>query len=277
VGPDGSVYLPKRFNAQPQLAISRDEGLTWSQVAVAGNGASGEATRVAVDGQGTLFYTWTGDDHLPYLAHSGDRGQTWSTAMMLAPPGLREAALPRVAAAASTGKVAVVYLGSTNAPGQAPYYADCNVFLSECTDGPYATATWSGYLTEIDDALQTDPVLRTATINPPSSPLFIGGCSADGACKGELDFLDVHFDASGAPWGAFVDDCQLTRQFTPVFNQSAGPCEDGVGEGILGRLVPMAATGIPEAPPASAVLVLVVVLAALGVLHQRRTTPTLDA
>jgi hypothetical protein len=241
VGPDGSLYLPKRWNGQPQLAISRNEGRSWSRVQVAGNGASGEATRVAVDPRsGDLFYTWTGADHMPYLSYSINRGGTWSGPVNLAPPGLRETALPRVAVSAA-GRVAVVYLGSANAPGHPPYYADCNVFLSACTDGPYAGATWNGFITEIDSPMFPSPLLRTATVNPPSRPLFTGGCSADGACKGELDFLDVHFDASETAWGAFVDDCQLTRHFIPVFNAGAGPCQDGVGEGILGRLVPVPA------------------------------------
>ena len=247
VGRDGTVYLPKRFGGQPELAISHDEGATWTQVMVASNGASGEATRMAIDNSGAIYYTWTATDHLPYLAHSADGGAHWSAPLRVSPPGLKEAALPRVAAEGA-GRVALVYLGSTNAPGHEPFYADCNVLLSDCTDGPYAGAAWNGYMTLIDSAAATTPALATATVNRPDRPLFTGGCSADGACKGVLDFLDVHFDHQGMPWGAFVDDCQLTRQFTPVFNAAAGPCEDGVGEGILGRLT------VSRAPPPPAIV-----------------------
>ncbi|MFN2594128.1 MAG: sialidase family protein, partial [Actinomycetota bacterium] len=38
VGPDGTVYLPKGWCGQPYLAISHDEGMTWSRVQVATNG-----------------------------------------------------------------------------------------------------------------------------------------------------------------------------------------------------------------------------------------------
>lgn len=254
VGPDGTVYLPKRYGGQPELAISHDEGRTWTQAVVAHNGASGEATRATVDASGGLYYTWTGDDHKPYLAASRDGGATWSAPLLLSPPGLREAALPRVAVE-RPGRVAVVYLGSTNAPGKPPWYGNCNVFLTSCTDGPYASATWNGYISQIDDLFAPAPVVRTLLANDPSRPLFTGGCSADAACKAVLDFLDVNFDADGTVWGAFVDDCQLKRDIIPVFNASAGVCEDGVGEGILVRMTPataaVAASGSAAPRPGS--------------------------
>jgi hypothetical protein len=237
IAPDGSVYLPKRFGGQPEIAISRNEGRTWTHKAIASNGSAGAANRAAVDSAGNVYYTWAGDDHLPYLAYSRDQGETWSAPMMIAPPGVVEAALPRVAVS-SSGVVAVVYLGSTNAPGQPPFFPYCNVLLSECDDGAYADVTWNGYIAEIGDAFASDPVVRTATVNDPAVPLFIGGCSADGACMANLDFLDVHFDAQGSPWGAFVDDCQLERGFVPIFTRNTPRCGDNVGEGILGQLVP---------------------------------------
>jgi hypothetical protein len=238
VGPDGSVYLPKRFGGQPEIAISRNEGRTWTHKRIASNGSAGAATRVAVDPTGNVYYTWVGDDHLPYVAYSRDRGETWSAPMMIAPPGVVEAALPRVAVSPS-GDVAVVYLGTTDAPGEAPYFAYCNVLLSSCEDGQYAGVTWHGYIAEIGDIFAADPIVRTATVNDPAAPLFIGGCSADGACMANLDFLDVHFDPQGNPWGAFVDDCRLERGFAALMTRNTPRCGDNVGEGILGRLSPV--------------------------------------
>jgi len=236
VAGDGTLYLPKRFDGQPELAISRDEGLTWTRTRVASNGSAGAATRVAVSPDGVVFYTWDGADHMPYVAYSRDRGTTWSAPLMIAPPGVREAALPRIAAF-SGGRIAVVYLGSTNAAGHAPYYDYCDVLLSSCSDGVYAGVTWNGYISLVDDVFATDPVVRTATVNSTDAPLFAGGCSADGACMANLDFIDVHFDASGNAWGAFVDDCKLTRGFEAVLTPNTPRCGDNVGEGILGELV----------------------------------------
>jgi hypothetical protein len=237
VGPDGTLYLPKRFDGQPEIAISRNEGRTWTRRLVATNGSAGAATRVAVDGLGNLYYTWSGDDHLPYVAYSKDLGDTWSPPVMIAPPGVAEADLPRIAAFAP-GKVAVVYLGSTNASGHEPYYAYCDVLLSTCSDGNYAGIRWNGYMAQIDNLFEADPIVRTATVNDPAEPLFVGGCSADGACMANLDFIDVHFDPHGMAWGAFVDDCKLKRGFIPIFTRGTPVCGDNVGEGILGSLAP---------------------------------------
>jgi uncharacterized repeat protein (TIGR01451 family) len=235
VGQDGTVYIPKRSAGQPQVAISHDEGLTWTPVQVATNGSSGAATRMALDDQGNLYYAWTADDHMPYLASTRDGGTTWSSPIQLAPPGLREAALPRPAVTGN-GRVVVAFLGSTDSPAVPPWYAFCNELLGECDDGAYANTTWNGYMTLVDNGLASRPRLQTATVNPAGQPLFIGGCSADGGCKADLDFVDAGFDPDGQPFAAFVDDCALERDYTPIFGADAGPCEDFLGEGIVARL-----------------------------------------
>lgn len=240
VASDGTLYVPKRFAGQPEVSISRDEGLTWKRVKVATNGASGEASRLAVDDHDNLFYAWTGDDHLAYLAVSRDRGKSWSTPIALAPPGVREAALPRPAAT-GTGKVAIAWMGSTDSPGQKPFYEYCNYLLGPCSDENYAGVTWNGYLTVIEDALAERPLLETATINPPGQPMLVGGCSADGACKSVLDFLDAAFGPGGDAFAAYSDDCAIERDFTPAFGQDFKRCGDNVGEGIVGRLTPVKA------------------------------------
>lgn len=238
VAPDGTVYVPKRHLGRPQIAISHDEGRTWSQAVVATNGSSSQASRAAVDSAGNVYYTWTASDHQPYLASSRDRGRTWSAPLRLSPPDVNEAALPRVAAG-PPGTVAVVYVGSSNAPGDPPYFGYCNVLLSQCDNGRYEGVRWNGYISRIDDVFAANPVIRTASVNDPAEPLFVGGCSALGACMANLDFLDVHFDREGRVWGAFVDDCALARGFTPLFTRNTPRCGDNVGEGILGVLVPV--------------------------------------
>ena len=54
VDPQGTLYLPKRHEGDPWVAISRDEGFTWELVRVASNGSSGAATRMAVVKDGSL-------------------------------------------------------------------------------------------------------------------------------------------------------------------------------------------------------------------------------
>ena len=235
VGPDGTLYLPKRHEGMPQVAISTDEGATWTRVVVARNGSAGAAPRMSVAPDGTLAYTWIADDHLPYVAISRNGGRRWSRPIEIAPPGVDEAALARVASG-PRGTLAIAYVGTTNAPGGRPYYAYCNVLLSDCDDGRYAGVRWNGYLALLERPATPHPVIRTTTVNAPGSPIFVGGCSADGACKAVLDFVDLDFDRSGVPWAAFVDDCAMARDFTPIFTASAAACGDGVGEGVVLKL-----------------------------------------
>jgi hypothetical protein len=235
VGPDGTVYVAKRYAGQPQIAISHDEGNSWTQVQVAANGSASAANRVASDSAGNLYYTWIGGNHMPYLARSRNGGRTWSAPLALAPRGLTETATPAVAVDPAGGRAAVVYLGSTNSPGP-PYFPYCMEFLETCTEGAYAGTTWNGYMTVIDGSQGNAPRLHTATVDRAQEPLFVGGCSAEGGCKANMDFLDVKFDAQGNPWGAFVDDCALTAEPTSLalfFNPGLGKCEDGTGEGLL--------------------------------------------
>ncbi|HWL66450.1 MAG TPA: sialidase family protein, partial [Actinomycetota bacterium] len=192
---------------------------------------------------GSLVYTWTGRDHLPYVARSTDGGKTWSPPMMIAPPKINEAALPRVAAGPN-GVIAVAYIGTENAPGGPPYYDFCNVHLGDCTDGRYAGVRWDGYIALIRHPDNQDAVIRTTTAGRPSAPLLVGGCSAEGGCKAVLDFVDVQFDATGAPWAAFVDDCAIKRDFEPVFSRDLPRCGDGVGEGIVLTIARVGRQGI---------------------------------
>jgi hypothetical protein len=236
VADDGTVYVPKRFAGQPEVAISHDEGASWTRVTVASNGSAGATPRIAVDAKNHVFYAWNGADHHVYLAVSSDAGKSWGAPIDLTPPGVTDTALPRPAATGD-GRVFVAYLGSTNAPGKAPYSDYCNILLSPCDDGAYAKVAWNGYMTAVDGVLAGRPRLQTATVSAPDRPLLVGMCSADGGCKGVLDFIDAKYSPAGEPFAAFVDDCKLERDFIPAFGEDMGRCSDNLGEGIVGRLV----------------------------------------
>jgi hypothetical protein len=236
---DGTLLVPKRHQGQPEVSISKDEGLTWTRVKVASNGSSSQANRLALDGSGRLYYAWTAGNHLPYLAVSTDGGSHWTAPLKVSPPDVNEAAVPWPAVSAS-GQVMVAFLGTTRSPG-APYIAYCNYLLSPCDDGAYAKVPWSGYMTVVEGLLTGHPEMQTATIDRPGHPLFVGGCSADGACKADLDFINAQTGPDGTFFAAFVDDCALERDFIPIFGQTFGKCADNLGEGIVGRLIPVTA------------------------------------
>jgi hypothetical protein len=201
VGPDGTVYLP-RGCGEPYIAISHDEGLTWTRVRVARNGflhLSHEAA-VAVDRSGVVYYTWIAQDERPYVAISRTRGKTWSKPIMIGPPGLAAAMLPAIDVG-GPGKIAVVYMGADR-----------------------GSAGWSGYITMSANALARDPTFYSAPVNDPADPLD-ASCQGD-RCEGTGDFFDVVVAPDGTPYAAFADGCQ-------------GPahCAAGEGLGVVGHLV----------------------------------------
>ncbi len=225
VGPDGTVYLPRGWCGQPYIAISEDEGLSWTRVQVADNGMpfvteivpsvasevfSHEAGVVA-DGLGNVYYTWVAGDRLPYLAISHDRGLTWDAPMMIGPPGLKEALLPGIAMG-KAGRVVVHYMGSTNSPWDG----------SNMAADPSATR-WNAYMTMTVSALAKRPVFYSAAINHPSEPLWVGPCGPDPSRCGWGDFFDVVVGIEGDPWAVAVDLCNEVE------------C-GGLGEAIIGRL-----------------------------------------
>jgi hypothetical protein len=220
----GVIYLPRGWCGQPYLAISEDEGATWRRVQVADTGfprhLSGvfeHEAAVAVDRDGTIYYFWMGRNRLPYLAISTDQAKTFSKPMMVGPPGLKEAWGPTIAVG-GVGKVALAYVGSTNAPGgRAPLGAG---------DAYDETVRWNGYITTAIDLHSRKPRFFTASVNPPSDPIERGECGAV-RCGVQGDFIDVVIGPDGRPWTSMVDGCP----------PPGDPCDLSVGLGFVGTVV----------------------------------------
>lgn len=266
VGPDGTVYLPRIHCDRPMLAISRDEGLTWEQVQVGPKGTAithwgyhSHDAGIVADVDGTLYYTWINRDRLPYLVTSTDGGRSWSDPIMVAPPGVVEAALPGAIEVIEPGRVALAYAGSENSPGS-PFteVADCKPSLKECVDNApiefvqpekdpddYEGVTWNGYITLIDGLLGDDPVMVSARINAQDDrPLVTGACGPF-KCKGLGDFIDVAVAPDGAVWGVLVDDCAFDRD-----GEGDGDgCQDRFGRLLLGVLEPVRRPPSGACPP----------------------------
>jgi len=220
----GVVYLPRGWCGEPYLAISKDEGASWERIKVANNGMPRtqgghyeHEAGVAVDGRGNIYYFWTALDRLPYLAVSTDGGQSFSKPIMVGPPGLKEAWGPTIAVG-DTGKIALAYIGSTNAPGgKAP-----------TGEGGYYTddVTWNGYITMSVDALSKRPRFLTASVNPKADPLMRGACGVI-RCGVQGDFIDVVIGPDGRPWAAMADGC-------PFLGDA---CNSDPGLGFVGTVV----------------------------------------
>src|SRR4051794_40408452 len=207
-GPDGTLYVPRGWCNQPWVAISRDEGLTWTRTQVAKNGmnttleggfgfvapGSGQSdyqASVMADKAGHVFFSWIAFNRMPYLAVSKDGGKTFGRPISLAPKGLKEAWGPSIDLDAK-GRLAVAYMGSTNSPGK-PW------------TGSYKETTFTGYLGLVTDATKAQPHVVAAPVTPADSPLAHGACGP-GRCNNDvLDFIDVALAPDGSVWGSFVD------------------------------------------------------------------------
>jgi hypothetical protein len=206
--PSGDLFVPRGWCGQPWLAVSHDEGTTWTRVQVAkngmntsvsggfgvvapGSGQSDHEAAVVADKAGNVFYLWMALDRLPYLAVSRDGGKTFGAPMRVGPPGLREAWGPALDIDAK-GRVAIAYMGSTTSPG-APW------------TGSYADTSFTGYLGLVSRPLDKKPLIWSGPVTPAADPFVVGRCGPGRCDDGVLDFIDVALGPDGSVWGAFVD------------------------------------------------------------------------
>jgi hypothetical protein len=230
VGPEGNVYLPRDYCGQPWLAISKDEGTTWTNVQVATNGAPpGSDPSVATDRNGNIYYLYTAKNRLPYLSISRDEGATWSKPLMVGSPGVTEANLVTLDSSSAPGKIAFSYYGSENSP-----FPRCKM---KCEDKDYAKVTWNAYMATSVSALDKNPVFYSTTVNDKSDPMkrkfcgFPPGNQGSNRCDTSVyDFIDIEIGPDGRVWGAYVDACRM------VCVGKKGLQDDG-NQAVVGTLV----------------------------------------
>ena len=232
VGPDGTVYLPREFCGKPMLAISKDEGLTWTRVKVSDVRSISQPKEgaghpsVAIDEKNNIYYTWiAAGNRLPYLSVSKNGGKSWSKPVMIGVPGLTESNLPQIDAR-GPGKIAIVYYGSTNSQFQ-----KCT---DKCDAADYKKTTWNGYITISANALADNPTFYSGIVNDPADPLVRAECGP-GRCQQVFDFIDVEIGPDGIPYGAFVDSCMPSK--TPGEGCSETTPSEGDYEGLMSKLI----------------------------------------
>jgi hypothetical protein len=267
VGRDGTVYQPLTPCERPYIAVSHDEGSTWQLVLVADTETTGWGElALGMDNEEHLYAAWTGAaDRLLYLAISRDHGLHWSRPMMIAAPGVNEAAEPQLVAGVN-GQVAVAYYGSKNAP--VPFPPDCvtgsatvpnlsgnGVIYTFLVDAPslscpgYEKETWDTYITETWNALGGQPLFWSATLNDPDKPTWFGATPsgmreaggwavghASGA--GNMDYFGLTMAPDNTAWVGFVQECPfgLPVAGNPNCSQAVGGPNDGEFA-MVGRLI----------------------------------------
>ncbi len=212
---DGTLYVPRGWCGQLWLAVSRDEGLTWTRTQVATNGmntttsggfglvapGSGQSdyqATVMADAKGNVFFLWVGLDRLPYLAVSRDHGRTFGAPLKVAPKGVKEAWGPALDLD-SKGRLAVAYLASSNSPGK-PWTSS------------YKGVTFTGYLGLLPRPLDRRPTFVALPVTVPDAPLVYGACGPGRCNDAVLDFIDVALAPDGSVYGAFVDSTSARHE-----------------------------------------------------------------
>ncbi len=195
VAPDGTAYVPnKSCGGEQGVAVTTDNGLTWTVKTVPGSTAGSWDPSVGIAADGTVYFGYMNGDGHPYVAVSHDNGDTWSSIQDVGTAfGLQNIAFPAVVAG-DPDRAAFAFLGTTaagDAGGEDPTFpAAWHLYVAHTYDGG---ATWVTV-----DATPNDPVQR-GTI-----------CSAGTTCGGTrnlLDFMDATVDAQGRMLIGYADGC----------------------------------------------------------------------
>ena len=229
VAPNGYVYVPRGWCGPATIAISKDEGATWTRRQVSDKPMPNHEAGIAADSAGNLYYVFVPEDHRAYLAVSRDAGNTWSDEIDVTPPGVkRVSAFAAHADAGAPGRLAMVFAGTTDAEV-----------------GP--ESRWAAYMISTEDALSPDPLLYAAPANDPARDALWKGECDDLRCGNIGDFLDVEIGPDGAVWTALVDSCPGPKDECITDLTITTPR----GEGVVGELVggpPLVGTPAEQRP-----------------------------
>ena len=189
-GSDGSIYRGNPSCEGPAVYASHDGGYTWSEHTITTEvgmqqGWHSHEVAVAVDEGGNVHATWISTDMMPWYAYSRDKGETWSSPMMVAAPVVNESGFPTIFAGDS-GRIVIGYIGESH---------DWN----ESTGGG-----WSGYMAIMTDTFSESPLITSVAVNLPTDPLDILPDCGNIRCGGFGDFIDVEIDDEGRPWIALA-------------------------------------------------------------------------
>lgn len=197
VAPDGTVYVPnKNCGGKQGVAVSEDNGLTWTIRTVPGSTGGATDPSVGIGSDGTVYLAFVNADGTARVAVSKNRGQTWSTPMNVGHSHNIQNAVFPAATAGDANRAAVFFLGSTT-PGA----------NGIATDMAF-NGTWYGYI-----ATTYDGGASWSTINAtPNDPVQRGvvcthGTTCPSGTRNLLDFNDLEIDQRGRPLAAFADGC----------------------------------------------------------------------
>jgi hypothetical protein len=194
VAPDGTVYVPnKGCSGKQGVALSTDNGLTWTVRTVPGSTASDTDPSVGIGANNTVYLGYQNGDGHPRIAVSHNRGLTWQHDQDVGTAfGIQNTVFPAMVAG-DDNRAAFAFLGTPtggNYQDSANFRGVWHLYIAHTFDGG---KTW---LTA--DATPNDPVQRGS--------ICTGGTTC-GNDRNLLDFIDVTVDKQGRVLVAYADGC----------------------------------------------------------------------
>ena len=221
VAPDGTIYVPnKSCGGQQGVAVSEDNGVSWTIRTVEGSSAGDTDPSVGIGADGTLYFGFSDGDGHARVAVSHNRGATWDHVQDVgAAHGVQNSVFPAVIAG-DANRAAYFFLGSAT-PGAS----------GRGTDRSFPGA-WFGYI-----ATTYDGGASWVTVNAtPNDPIQRGvvctnGTSCPDGTRNLLDFNDLTVDKEGRVLAAFADGCVTSDCIRGVDRNSDGRLDSNDNDG----------------------------------------------
>ncbi len=219
VGPDGSVYVPNKGCGGGQgVAVSRDNGLTWTVKTVPGSTPGDTDPSVGIGADNTLYFGYANSNGTPHVATSTDHGDTWID-REVSSGFIKNTVFPHMVGGdgdvggPNTGRAAFGFLGTTTAGN----YQDINNF----------TGIWNFYIATTFDRGNTWVLVNASGNDPVQIGSICTSGTTCGADRNLLDFNDLQVDKEGRPLAAYADGCvapectaEVATAHAPPYNES---------------------------------------------------------
>lgn len=198
----GNVYVPMYMCDEEGyigVGVSHNYGLTWKFVVAADD--PGPCYDVDpglwADTDGTVYLAYHRPDGVKYV-YSTDAGEGWSEPVTVSPPSLKSF-VHVDAVAGDAGRLAIVYRATPDS-AKGPDLAD-------------GWAAWHLYVTFVENATSSAPVIRTAIVNDPAQPVQRGpvctnGIGCFGGSRNLLDFIDIAVGPDGRVYPTYTSGCE---------------------------------------------------------------------
>ena len=226
VAPDGTVYVPNKNCPDPDMnaatldggqgvAVSEDNGITWSVRTVPGSGSGDNDPAVSIGAGGRVFFVYTGSDKHIRAAVSDDKGRTWkydqdlglSTSTPNGQPYNIKASVFPSATAGDNNRAALFFHGTNSTMGGDPTGDDSGATPFAGTWYPYVATTCDGGMSY--SVVRADDVVQQGVI-------CTSGTTCPSGTRNLLDFMDIQVDRFGRAVPGYADGCVNTGCLTAV-------------------------------------------------------------